>query len=155
MDRVTLRHEYSGFPLQVIIPPVLHTFLSPYFMLTISPKRVSTPCRKIQTDGLVTPKEWNFGLVYCSVCRSQWPRALRHEPSSPAQTLKSCVRIPLEAWMSVCVYSVFVLSCVCSRLATGWSPVQGVLPTVYKIKKLTWNGVPRLPYTSEGAIGVK
>jgi hypothetical protein len=30
------------------------------------------------------------------------------------------------------------LFCVCvgSRLATGWSPVQGVLPTVYRIKKL-------------------
>jgi hypothetical protein len=41
--------------------------------------------------------------------RSQWPRGLRHEPSSPAQTLGSWVRIPLEAWMSACVYSVFVL----------------------------------------------
>jgi hypothetical protein len=35
--------------------------------------------------------------------------------------------------MDVCVcvysYSVFVLSCVGSGLATSWSPVQGVLPT--------------------------
>jgi hypothetical protein len=44
--------------------------------------------------------------------RSQWPRGLRHELSSPAQTLGSWVRIPLEAWMSVCIYTVFVLSCV-------------------------------------------
>jgi hypothetical protein len=36
--------------------------------------------------------------------------------------------------IDVCVYSVFVLSCVGSRLATGWSLVQGVLPTVYKCK---------------------
>jgi hypothetical protein len=36
--------------------------------------------------------------------------------------------------MDVCVYSVFVLSCVGSSLATGWSLVQGVLPTVYKCK---------------------
>jgi hypothetical protein len=36
--------------------------------------------------------------------------------------------------MDVCVYSVFVLSCVSSGLATGWSPAQGVLPTVYKCK---------------------
>jgi hypothetical protein len=35
---------------------------------------------------------------------------LRHELSSPAQTLGTLVRIPLEAWVSVCVYSVFVLS---------------------------------------------
>jgi hypothetical protein len=62
--------------------------------------------------------------------RSQWPRGLRHEPVSPARTLGSWVRIPLEAWMSVCVYSMFVLSCVGSDFATGWSPVQGVLLTV-------------------------
>jgi hypothetical protein len=34
--------------------------------------------------------------------------------------------------MFVCFYSLFVLSCIGSGLATGWSPVQGVLPTVYK-----------------------
>jgi hypothetical protein len=43
---------------------------------------------------------------------SQWSRGLRHEPSSPARTRRSWVRIPLEAWMSVCVYSVSVLPCV-------------------------------------------
>jgi hypothetical protein len=32
--------------------------------------------------------------------------------SSPTQTLESWVRNPLEAWMSVRVYSMFVLSCV-------------------------------------------
>jgi hypothetical protein len=36
--------------------------------------------------------------------------------------------------MDVCFYSVFVLSCGGSGLATGWSLVQGVLPTVYKCK---------------------
>jgi hypothetical protein len=38
--------------------------------------------------------------------------------------------------MSVGVYSVFVLFCVGRGLATGWSPVQGVLQTVYRINKL-------------------
>jgi hypothetical protein len=42
---------------------------------------------------------------------SQWPSNLRHELSSPAQILGSCVLIPL-VWMSVCVYSGFVLFCV-------------------------------------------
>jgi hypothetical protein len=37
---------------------------------------------------------------------------LKHELSSLAEILGSWVPIPLEAWMSVCVYSVFVLSCV-------------------------------------------
>jgi hypothetical protein len=44
--------------------------------------------------------------------RSQWPRGLRHELSSPARTLGSQVRIPLKSWIYVCVYSVFVLFCV-------------------------------------------
>jgi hypothetical protein len=68
---------------------------------------------------------------------SQWQRGLRHELSSPARTLGSCVRIPVGTRMSVCVYAVFVLSCVGSDLTTGWSPVQGVLST--KIKKPKWN----------------
>jgi hypothetical protein len=45
-------------------------------------------------------------------CRSQWPRGLRPELSSPVRTLGSWVLIPLEAWMSLCVYSVFMLLCV-------------------------------------------
>jgi hypothetical protein len=33
----------------------------------------------------------------CSLCRSQWPRGLRHELSSPARTAGSWVRIPIKA----------------------------------------------------------
>jgi hypothetical protein len=46
--------------------------------------------------------------------------------SNPNQGMDVCV----------CVYSVFVLSCVDSGLATGCSPVQGVLPSVEMIKNL-------------------
>jgi hypothetical protein len=70
-------------------------------------------------------------------CRSQWPSGLSHElffprwkagimGSNPARGLDVCV----------CIYSVSVVLCVGSGLARGWSPVQGVLPHVYKIKKL-------------------
>jgi hypothetical protein len=40
--------------------------------------------------------------------------------------------------MDDCVrlFCVCVVLCVDIGLAAGWSPVQGVLPTVYKIKKL-------------------
>jgi hypothetical protein len=37
------------------------------------------------------------------------PRGLRHELSSPTPTLRSWVRIPLEAWMFVCVLCAFIL----------------------------------------------
>jgi hypothetical protein len=40
--------------------------------------------------------------------------------------------------MDVCVrlFCVCVILCAGSGFATGWSPVQGVLPTVYTFKKL-------------------
>jgi hypothetical protein len=74
------------------------------------------------------------GICFC--WRSWWSRDLRHELSLPARTLGSCFRIPLEAWMTVCVYSVCAVLCVDSGLETGRFPVQGVLPTVCRITKL-------------------
>jgi hypothetical protein len=71
----------------------------------------------------------------------QWPRNLRHELPSLARTLGSWVRVPSKASLSVCVYSVFVLSCVGSGLVTGWSPVQGVLPTV--LGSINWSETKR------------
>jgi hypothetical protein len=54
------------------------------------------------------------------------------------RTLGSWVRILLEAWMCVCFYSVCAVLCVDSGLARGWSPVQGVLPTVYAVGLRNW-----------------
>jgi hypothetical protein len=51
----------------------------------------------------------NFLITQGQLCRSQRSLGLRHEPSSPARKLESWVPIPLEAWLSVCVYSMFVL----------------------------------------------
>jgi hypothetical protein len=76
------------------------------------------------------------GLAMSQYSWSRWPRGLRCELSSLARTLGSWVRIPLKAWMSLCVYCVCVVLCVGSCLATGWSPVQGVLPTACRIKEL-------------------
>jgi hypothetical protein len=58
-------------------------------------------------------------MVLLGEARSQLPRVLRHELSSPAQTLRSWVRIPLKAWMSVCVYSVCAVLSVDSGLPKG------------------------------------
>jgi hypothetical protein len=43
--------------------------------------------------------------------RSQWRQGLKYEPCLPVRTLGSWTLIPLEAWMFVCVYSVFSLFC--------------------------------------------
>jgi hypothetical protein len=64
------------------------------------------------------------------VSRTRWPRGLRHEPSSLARSLRSWVRIPLEEWISVYAF----MLCLCYSVATGWSPVQGVIPTVYRLR---------------------
>jgi hypothetical protein len=46
--------------------------------------------------------------------------------SNPTEVMDVCVRL----------FCVCVVICVDSGFVTGWSPVQGVLPTVYRIKKL-------------------
>jgi hypothetical protein len=53
-----------------------------------------------------------FSSLYSRKYGSQWSRDLRHELSSPSQTLGSWVRVTLESWMPVYIYSLFVLSCV-------------------------------------------
>jgi hypothetical protein len=83
----------------------------------------------------------NQGLIWGTI-----PSCADH--SSRAVWGMNCVR-SLEGWdrgfeshsrhgclYRVCLFCVCVVLCVGSGLATGWSPVQGVLPTVYRIKKL-------------------
>jgi hypothetical protein len=84
---------------------------------------VHAPCSGVycggfsSRDGECTPLIWNiiFGTHKYDVCssdrRSHWPCGLRHGPSLLTRTLGSWVLIPLKAWMSVCVYSVFVFFC--------------------------------------------
>jgi hypothetical protein len=64
----------------------------------------------INSDYAASYCQWIMNYNECGR-RSQWPRGLMHELSSPAGTLGSWVLIPLKAWMSVCFYSVFVLFC--------------------------------------------
>jgi hypothetical protein len=48
--------------------------------------------------------------VHFGVHSNKFLPGLMHEISSPAQTLRSSVRIPLGEWMYVCVYSMFEFS---------------------------------------------
>jgi hypothetical protein len=56
---------------------------------------------------------WYFASVMVVGCRSRWPRDLRDEPSSLSRTLRSWVRIPLKASMSVCVRLFYVCVALC------------------------------------------
>jgi hypothetical protein len=78
------------------------------------------------TQNKVSYRFYTYGVTNSG---SQRPRGLRHVLSSVAWTLESQVRILTGAWMCPRFFYV-VLSCVGRGLASGWSPVQGVLPTV-------------------------
>jgi hypothetical protein len=91
--------------------------------------RGNVPAEKSTPDSIRYPKRsscdalcssgWlEFPLFFCKKV-DQWPRGLR---SSAAQTLRTSVRIPPKAWISVRVSSVFVLFYVGSGLATGLIP---------------------------------
>jgi hypothetical protein len=68
------------------------------------------------------------------------PIGLHLPPIIPIETTKhsniGIVGSNLIRGTDICVYSVFVLSCIGSGLATGWSRIQRVLPTVCKIQIL-------------------
>jgi hypothetical protein len=71
------------------------------------------------------PNLARFTLRHRLLCGSKWPRGLWHEMSSLAWTLGSHSR----HW-----YLRLFCVCVGSGLATGWSPVQGVLPIVFGLR---------------------
>jgi len=66
-------------------------------------------------------------------CWSQWPNSLQYVLSLVNWTRGLWYEIPLEAWMCVHIFLHCVALCVGRGLALGWSPVQGVLPTLQKI----------------------
>jgi hypothetical protein len=65
-------------------------------------------------------------------CRSQWPRGLNflHFTEIVSSNLTQGMDVSFR------LFCVYVVLCVGIGLATGWSSVQGVLPTMYRIKKL-------------------
>jgi hypothetical protein len=53
------------------------------------------------------------------VSRSEWPNGLRHETSSTARTQGLWARLPLEAWIFVCDFYVFMCCVILYSLTTG------------------------------------
>jgi transposase InsO family protein len=86
------------------------------------------------TKSCRTIDEWMKGKVEPITVTSRskpWTAFARSNAGivgwNPTQGMGVCI---------VCVRSVCVVLCVHSGLVTGWSPVQVVLPTVYRIKNL-------------------
>jgi hypothetical protein len=98
----------------------------------------------------------------------RWPNHQRHEMSLLFQALGSWVGISLEAWMSVCVCPVFVLSCVGSGILTDWVlptlwfTVSELIPNgnrperlIYQGRRRSWNVGHASPNFPTDAVGVK
>jgi hypothetical protein len=64
--------------------------------------------------------------------RSQWPSGLRHELSSPAPTLRSCVRIPLRHGC-LCVFCVRFLCFYIASSETASRPNERLMRTYHWI----------------------
>jgi hypothetical protein len=96
-----LRTPNSIFP-HLYIEHTGHTL--PWHTLYIVRRRISLGSAGISISLF---SKWQPLRAQC--CQSQPPRCLRHVPPSPGQTLGSLVRVSLKAWMSVSVYSVFVV----------------------------------------------
>jgi hypothetical protein len=82
----------------------------------------------------------SIGTMIMQRCgsRSQWPAAWSKEWTVFDRSNTGIVGSNSTRDMDACVrlFCVCVALCVASGFATGWSPVHGVLPTVYRIKKL-------------------
>jgi hypothetical protein len=80
-----------------------------YEFLLVKPLNKRSVRKKRTQDDNIKTDIWGLGFWGCW---SQWQPLLMHEISSVPRALGSWFRISLNAWMSVCVYSMFVLFCV-------------------------------------------
>jgi hypothetical protein len=135
--KINIVNRYTTFQVDTVL---LNNVVVIHFGKFFATPSLSPRLAHIAVSGI----SYRWDLKF-SPCRSQWPRGLRHEPSSsPAWTLGSWDQIPLEAWMScVRLFCVCVVLFVGSCLETGWSPVQGVLPTVYRLRNWKGGQVPK------------
>jgi hypothetical protein len=86
-------------------------------------------------------------VCYWLRSRTQWPRLLRHELSSFARTLGSCVRIPLKAWMSVLCAFILCLCCSVCR----YRFCDGLIPRPRSPTDYIWDqGTEKRPTLKKG-----
>jgi hypothetical protein len=117
-------------------PTATDSYLCTCMLLTfravtvVSSQQKGTLTKNGQNTSFYTRIKWT--------CRSEWTRGLRYEPPTLPRTLWSWFESHSRHGCLYCVR----LSCFCvvlfvgRSLTTAWSPVQGVLPSVYRIMKL-------------------
>jgi hypothetical protein len=71
---------------------------------------------------------WSLRLIRVTAPSQAWNVSSR----SNAGTVGSKLTWGMD--VCVCVYSVWVVLCVGIGLETGWSPLQGILPTLYRLR---------------------
>jgi hypothetical protein len=108
---VSIREGAYGSILRTSCCSLTSSFLGLHFFLNTLLKNISNLCFSLKRSKAWTVfARLNTGIV----------------GSNPTRGMDVCVHL----------FCVCIVLCVGSGLATGWSPVQGVLPTVYRIKKL-------------------
>jgi hypothetical protein len=73
-----------------------------------------------------------FGFDDSIYCQWQWPRGLRHGLRSLERWNRGFESHSRHGWLYVLLFCACIVLCIGSGLTTGWSPLLGVLPTVYK-----------------------
>jgi hypothetical protein len=159
-----LWHQYlEHFP---GFPPTLRTWVRHDRLLSnrfqfVTPKEDMTPKMWRVSFGqtwLTTfreeyhrkPASWteafrHFPAQVRTPCPTQCPRDLRHKPSSPLERWRRGFEFHSRHGC-LCTFFCVRVVCVGSGLATGWSPVKGVIPGVYKLRN--WKRGP----SSKGAV---
>jgi hypothetical protein len=84
------------------LPRAAYAFLRAHFCST--PRSSGHRVHRLVATVFINDKRFEFAE---DQRRCKWPQGLRHESSSPAGTLESCVRIPLEPYA-------FILRLCCS-----------------------------------------
>jgi hypothetical protein len=103
-------------------------------------KRVFQPVARLYTDRAIPAPNYDvyvwsievLVLVTVAARSKAWTAFAHSDAGIVGSNLTQCI----DACVCMRLFCVCVVLCLCRGLVTGWSLVQGVLPTVYRITEL-------------------